>query len=120
MCKSEEFVSIKINYIKQIIYDALKSAEKSHSILFKDSFNKQNELIATTYLNKAISLISTAKAIYISNIEKLEKAEVENIFHTFDVFESEFLENLSSNHSHQWTDIEFQKFKESVESFIQI
>lgn len=118
MNEPEIFNLRKIEYLKQTISHALSISSQGHEILFKDSHNKQNELIAAVYINKAISLISTAKAIYISNIEKLERTEVEDIFNSFDVFESEFLTNLSTDHSHQWTDIEFLKFKDSVESFI--
>ena len=118
MNESEIFTLRKIKYLKQTISHALSISTQGHEILFKDSHNKQNELIASTYINKALSLISTAKAIYISNIEELEKPEIEDIFNSFDTFESEFLTNLSTDHSHQWTDIEFLKFKDSVEYFI--
>ncbi len=118
MDKCERATLLKIDYLKNIITEALHTSKEAHDILFKDSSNKQNELIASTYINKAISLMSAAKAIYISNIEELERHEVEDIFHSFDVFESEFLTNLSTDHSHQWTDIEFLKFKDHVESFI--
>lgn len=118
MNNSKNYTSAKIEYIKQTLRYALLTSTEAHKILFKNSNNKQNELIATTYLNKAISLISTAKAIYISNIEELESYDVEHIFNTFDIFESEFLTNLSTDHSHQWTDIEFERFKDSVELFL--
>lgn len=116
--ETQKNVFYKIENLKMIISEALQVSEQAHKILFKDSTNKQNELIASTYINKAISLMSSAKAIYISNIEDLERSEVEDIFHYFDVFESEFLSNLSTDHSHQWTDIEFKQFKNSVEAFI--
>ncbi|MBU3171381.1 hypothetical protein [Clostridium estertheticum] len=118
MDQSQTYMLAKIEYLKKTISHALRISEQAHDILFKDSQNKQNELIASTYINKAISLISTAKAIYISNIEELERTEVEDIFNRFDIYESEFLTNLSTDHSHQWTDIEFLKFKDSVEVFI--
>lgn len=118
MNTSQNYILKKIEYIKKTISSGLRASEQAHKILFKDSRNKQNEIIAATYLNKAISLMSLAKSIYISDLEELERSEVEDIFRHFDVFESEFLENLSTDHSHQWTDIEFLKFKDSVESFI--
>lgn len=119
MTDDTKIMLFKIEYLKKLLKKSLRVSSTAHEILFKDSFDKQNQLIAATYLNKAISLISEAKAIYISNIEQLERSEVKEIFHCFDVFESEFLNNLSTNHSHQWTDIEFVKFKESIENFIQ-
>lgn len=119
MDESTMYLLKKMDYLKQVISSAFRASEQAHKILFKNLNSKQNELIAATYINKAISLISTAKAIYMSNIEQLERDEIEDIFHTFDVFESEFLTNLSTDHSHQWTDIEFDKFKEAVQFFIE-
>lgn len=116
---SDEFMLYKIQELKKLIHYAFRTSEHGHEILFKDSYNTQNALIAATYINKAISLMASAKAVYISNIEQLENHEIEEIFGAFDTFESEFLSNLSTNHSHQWTDIEFERFKELVESSIQ-
>ena len=116
--------SKKFHYLQDNLTSIIKlayySSEKAHTILFKDSNNTQNELVSSTYLNKAISYMCSAKSIYICNYELLERDEIENIFSKFDAFESEFLSNISSNHSHQWTDIEFDDFKESVCDFISL
>lgn len=102
----------------ELIKEAFIEATKAHELLFKEPNGKQNEIIAALYLNKAISLMSAARSLYLSNYEILMRHEIENIFHTFNVFESEFLSNISTGHSHQWTDLEFLRFKESVEAFI--
>lgn len=86
--------------------------------MFKAPNEKQNEIIAALYLNKAIALMSAAKSLYASNRELLERNEIKDIFDAFRVFEREFLKNISTDHSHQWTDIEFRKFKDAVEVFI--
>ena len=119
MDKNVSFALQQIEFIKRTIREALETSKTCNEILFKDSFNKTNELVAATYLNKAISLISSVKSIYYSNLAELENNEVEGILFQFDTYSSEFLNNLSTDHSHQWTDIEFEKFKELVNSFIQ-
>lgn len=119
MDKNASFTLQQIEFIKRTISEALETSITCNEILFEDSTNKTNELIASTYLNKAISLISSVKSIYYSNIAELENSQVEDILFQFNTYSSEFLKNLSTDHSHQWTDIEFEKFKELVNSFIQ-
>jgi hypothetical protein len=108
--------SKKIETIRSLIRDAGYAAKNSHEILFADS--NKNEIRAGLFLNNAISLMTCAKSIYISSYELLEKQEVEDIFNEFDVFTSEFFECLKTNHSHQWTDIHYNRFKDAFESFI--
>lgn len=105
----------KVDNLKALIRDSYLVATKCHEILFKrHDDNRRNELIAAHHLNKAISLMYAAKAVYISCYEILEKQEVENIFYAFNVFESEFLRNLETDHSHQWSELQYNKFKDSV------
>lgn len=119
MDKNVSFTLQQIEFIKRTIREALDTSKTCNEILFKNSTDKTNELIASTYLNKAISLISSVKSIYYSNLAELENNEVEDILFQFDTYSSEFLTNLSTDHSHQWTDIELKKFEDLVNSFIQ-
>lgn len=111
------FENRKVDLYK-LIREAFYAAEKAHEVLFKASDEKRNEIIAALYLNKAVALMSAAKAVYASNYEILSSSEVNGIFRAFDTFESEFLTNISSDHSHQWTDIEFTKFQDTVKDFV--
>jgi len=101
----------------RLFKDASYVSAKAHELLFENLDNKHNETISAIYLNKAISLMSTAKSVYISNIEILESPEIDDIFVKFEEFESEFLENIETDHSHQWTDIHFNRFKEAFDLF---
>lgn len=101
-----------------LIKDAAIASVHAHSILFKEFDDSRNEIIAALYINKAISIMSAAKAVYICNIEKIENQEVEEIFNRFDVFESELLTNIATNHSHQWSDIEFNRYKDAFEALL--
>lgn len=115
-----EIFEYKKNSILKLIRDAFHAASDAHEQLFKDSHSKENEVVSALYLNEAISLMSAAKAVYISNHETLEKYEIEELFNLFDVFKSEYLTNISTNHSHQWTDIEFNRYKEAAEPLISL
>lgn len=55
---------------------------------------------------------------YYSCINVLEREEAEDIFHLFDAYMQELLNNYRDNHSHQWTDIEFQRLKEFFDSSV--
>ncbi len=108
----------KIESIKILMREAAWSAKNCHEILFQNDNSKKDELIAAIYLNKAISLMASAKAVYISDYENLAHSEVENIFSEFSLFEDEFLNNLRTNHSHQHTDLKFRDFKSAYESLL--
>ena len=110
----------KVEQIKILIKDSYYASKEARDLVFKEYDNKQNQIIASSFINKAISLISAAKAIYYSDLENLERIEINEIFNQFDIFESEFMSNYSTDHSHQHTDIEFNQFKEAVEIFLDV
>ncbi|GEQ22247.1 hypothetical protein CBU02nite_27530 [Clostridium butyricum] len=104
----------QVEVVKKLLKDTFNASAKANEILFKNYLNKHDEFIASIFLNKAIAIVASCKAIYYSNLENLEDDRVENIFSKFDIFNNEFLNNISTGHSHQWTDIEFNSFKDSV------
>lgn len=110
----------QIDFIKKSIRSAYNESKTAHDILFKNYRNEHDEVIASIFINKAISIMSACKAVYYSNISNLENNEVESIFHKFDTYENEFLENIRTQHSHQWTDIEFESYKDTLSNFINI
>ena len=81
-------------------------SREAHDLLFKED----GELnVALAYLNSAISSMNSAMAIQTCMDDKLR--EFEDIYHKFNVFSDEFLDNCATKHSHQWTDIEFLEFE---------
>lgn len=106
--------------IKIIIRNSYYSSRDGHDILFEDQYSNSNQNKAAALINKSVSLMSSAKAIYYSNYEDLNHIKIETIFNKFDIFESEFFTNYSTDHSHQWSDIEFREFKKVVTSFIDV
>ena len=117
MCEREMFECRK-NELFQLIREALWASSHAHELVFKEPHQRENEFIAGLYLAQASSRISAARSLYWSNYEILNRSEVESIFNSFGVFECELLQCIKDNHSHQWTDIEFRKFKETVEAFV--
>ncbi|KXS45559.1 MAG: hypothetical protein AWU54_295 [Candidatus Frackibacter sp. T328-2] len=110
----------QINQITVLIKDAYYSSKEAHEILFEEYDNKENQITAAVLINRSISLISAAKAIYYSNYESLAKTDIENIFSKFDLFESEFMTNFPTGHSHQHTGLKFKQFEESVKLFFEV
>ena len=86
--------------LKSLITRGMFRAITAHKEIFRDN---PNISIALAYLNSATSYFASAEALYYSN-------------HCFSVFEKEFLDNVRTNHSYQWTDIEFQRLRDSFMS----
>ncbi len=101
-----------IENFKSLMRTAMRYAQKAHDFIFDNSVD---DLIAVSYLNAAISKFSSAEAFYYSQLEFLERQEAEDIFRLFDTFANELLNNVRTKHSHQWTDIEFEKLKETFD-----
>lgn len=117
----------KFKYIDELLRDAFFASSRAMKILFefieKDlskNQEKRNELSCALYMNKAISLMSSAKALYYSHIEKLERSEYEDIFNAFERLNNEFLASFSAEHSYQHTDLYFDDYKQLINSFLGI
>ena len=95
--------------MKKLAVQTMMIVDRIHDAICVDS---PNEVSVIGYLNYASSLISTAKAIYVSNAEILERNDIDDFFAQFDVFVMEVLDNIAENHSHQWSYIEYDKLKE--------
>lgn len=98
--------------LKSIVKNAMILAEKAHNEIFTDN---RSDVAIVGYINAAYSCSCAARAVYISNIEELEHYDIDEFFHQFDVYVEEVLNNIADNHSHQWSDIEFEKLKEKYD-----
>jgi hypothetical protein len=108
---SEDFTLIE-NF-KSLMRQAMLYAQYSHDCIFDESVNNS---VAISYLNVAASKFAASEALYYSQFAVLERDEAEEIFHLFDSYMSELLTNYKTDHSHQWTDIEFNRLKETFDS----
>lgn len=102
-----------IEKFKSLMQQAMLYAQYSHDFIFDDSVE---DSVAIAYLNIAASKFAAAESLYYSCFNILERDEAESIFHIFDVYMVEMLTNHKTEHSHQWTDIEYNRLKDAFDS----
>jgi len=98
---------------KNLILNGYYNSEAAHSAIFHEDGSKENSIIIG-YLAIANSYINAARSVYICN-EELCRPEFNDFFNEFHFLSDEVMNNISTGHSHQWSDIHFQRFKESYE-----
>lgn len=98
-----------IEVFKDFVRSSFIDAQMAHDCIFDEKCSTE---IALAYLNKAIAAHYRCDSLYYAKFDQLERGEYENYSQRFEIFASELLTNVRTNHSHQWTDIEFQKLKD--------
>ncbi|WP_367387417.1 hypothetical protein ABZM97_09570 [Bacillus vallismortis] len=110
-------LDFKKQHLKKLIFSGFISAMHSHKTLFKTVLSDNSTLdlsVALAYLSEAHNYHVNAETFYLDNIELFgERSEIETLLQHFFVYNDEFLSNARTDHSHQWSDIEFRKFAES-------
>lgn len=101
------------NALNTLLCTGMFHAITAHKEVFKD---EPYIPIVLGYLNSATSYFTAAESLYYSCNDIKEDNSLPEVFHCFKVFEEELLENIRTNHSHQWTDIEFQRLREAFMS----
>lgn len=99
--------------LKSLVTRGMFQAIKSHREVFK---NNPNIPVALAHLSLAGSYFSAAESLYCSRLDFYQDPDLPDIFLRFTVFCDELLKNVETDHSHQWTDIEFQKLRETFMS----
>lgn len=112
----EIFISKK-EFLGKLFLDGFISAHYSHNTLFENIFSEnstQKVPVALAYLTEAHTYFANAEIYLFENSSVLgERAEFDDLIHRFSVFNKELLNNACTDHSHQWTDIEFRNFVNS-------
>ena len=98
-----------IDIFKKYVRLSFRDAHYAHDCIFDDNCSVE---VALAYLNKAIAEHCSCDSLYYAQYECLARGEYEDYSHQFDVFANELLNNVRTNHSHQWTSIEFERLKE--------
>ena len=106
-----ELIEIFKNYVRSSFYDA----RYAHDCIFDENCSVE---IALAYLNKAIAEHCCCDSLYYAQYENLGRGEYEDYSHQFEVFTDELLNNVRTNHSHQWTNLEFEKLKEIYDNSV--
>lgn len=119
MDKDIEF-EYKKEHLKRLIFNGFVSALHSHKTLFKSAFSENNThslTIALAYLSEAHNYHLNAETFVVDNLELFgDRNEFELLFQRFSVYNNEFLTNSRTDHSHQWSDIEFRSYVNSFKS----
>lgn len=102
-----------ITTIKSKVLTAVSLAKKAHEIILSD---QPNYPVAIDHIVAANSYALCAESVYMSHYEQLGRDELNEFFFEFETFALEALENYRTNHSHQWTDIHFDRMKEKYET----
>ncbi|AGN89358.1 hypothetical protein ABNC92_20850 [Paenibacillus larvae] len=92
----------------QIIY-AYDNAKHAHNEVFSD---REDKHVIIGHLSIASSYINSAKSIYACNLDRLGRPEFDDFFHCFNTFIKEAMNCIRTDHSHQWTSIEYERMKE--------
>ena len=95
--------------IKSEIHSCWINCTNAYNTIMKD---KPHQEIAVAYVLTAMSHLSCIKSVYTCNYNELEDSTVESVIHKFEVFCNELLTNFCTDHSHQWTGIEFTNLEE--------
>lgn len=97
---------------KGFVIDIITSVKNSHEKAFGDN-RERDDLIAGIILNNAVSANNSLKILYYQN-PNFEHYEFDKFFDSFDTYKHELLSNIRTDHSHQWTDIQFRSFIENA------
>lgn len=99
-----------IEVLKRFVREAVLYSIRAH----KQIFDHENIPAAVAYLQRASAKMAAAESLYYARHEELERGEAEEIFTLFDEFSDELIEDFATNHSQQWTDIQFNRLIEAV------
>lgn len=105
-----------IEKLSKLVNLAYHSAKYAHKYALSE--NEYSIQASLSYATRSSAFISSAEALYHSNFELLEGYEFDNLFLHFDIFISELLDAYATNHSFQWTDIEFNNLEETYKNSI--
>lgn len=112
-----EIFTAKKELLGKLFLKGFIAAHYAHKTLFKNIHSEssvQKIPVALSYLTEAHTYFVNAEIYLSENISVLgERNEFDSLIHKFSVFNQELLNNARTDHSHQWTDIEFREFVKS-------
>lgn len=99
--------SFIIERIIEHVTDALFDARAATKIISNGTSELRAECGAVSKALCGLSKIHAAESLYLAiSAEEEERPELEKIIRQYEVFVEEITNNLSKNHSHQWSHIE--------------
>lgn len=97
---------------------AYLEARRCRDKLFSKHDSFETEQRALVYLHRAARHMDLAYSLYQSYFEDIEHYRLTPIFEAFDIFYDEVTENFATDHSHQWSDIEFTRYRKTLYDWV--
>lgn len=97
-----------MNVISYKMQEFMFSSKYAVNVIFSNKEDKSTKCLS--YLIKSAFNLSSAHTIYILN-ESIQNNELDELFNKADTFLDEITNNISTSHSHQWSDITYQDLK---------
>ena len=111
-----EQYNYSIEKLTKLVQSAYHSANYAHKYaLSENDYSRQASL---AYATRASAFITSAEAMYYCNFEINQRYDFDNLFLAFDTFISELLDSYATDHSVQWTDIEFNTLEQLYQNSI--
>ncbi|TYS10739.1 hypothetical protein FZC70_05470 [Bacillus subtilis] len=115
-----------IKAMRTHLISGMYAAEKSYKTLKNSGVVSKLKIsddrritIALAHLNQANTFITASQTVYQLETPG-ESQEIERFFHQFNEFNNELLDSISTNHSDQWTGIEFSELVETYNELPEI
>ena len=102
-----------VEEFKMLILGGYFNAKEAHDAIFDES-KPMEKSVVIGYLAISNSYTNAAKAVYICR-EELSHYEFDEFFNKFRTFSDEVMRNIRTNHSHQWSNIEFNALSDAYE-----
>ena len=104
--------------VVRLMKKAYRDAELCHSCIVGSDRTMHGRSAALSYAETGLAYCLAAKAIYYARNEKFNGIEISDLFHLFETFVREVQTNYATDHSHQWSDIEFERLKDAYNDSI--
>ena len=103
------------NAFLSLMKNAMSDAERCHKYALSP---KSNANAVLSYASTALSYCLSAESLFYAHYDDLCHSELPELFQLFKTFVHEAQNNCVTDHSHQWTDIEFERLKELFDNSV--
>ena len=108
-----DYLMKKLTNLVRLAYHSANYAHKY--ALSENDYSRQASL---AYATRASAFITSAEVMYYCNFEINQRYDFDNLFLAFDTFISELLDAYATDHSVQWTGIEFDALEQLYQNSI--
>lgn len=109
--KEQELIKILQGQMLCFMFDARESVK----LIFSDYQDKEIRCLAI--LTRAINYLAYSKSIYNIGIDD-HRDDIDNVLTKADIFIKEITNNIATNHSHQWSDIQYRELAKAYDNSV--